>query len=198
LSRSQLEKIIGGRRYREFKLGLNLEQRKYTKDIFRFDVELRGLVMKSLSLIETSLQNQIVIASKPQKFDSFGHARRILQELPTNKQFLIAKKFGCSNGKEFRAVLRVLNDARNRAAHHERIWNCKLDFCLPQSFKERNLKAFPYTVRDFSIAGAVQALLILLNQFPEILEVPETLDNLLAELPLDRNWVLTTMGFEAA
>lgn len=154
--------------------------------------------MKSLSLIEISLQNQIVIASNAQKFDSFGHARRVLQELPTNKQFLIAKKFGCSNGKEFRAVLRVLNDARNRAAHHERIWNCKLDFCLTQSFKERNLKALPYTVRDFSIAGAAQALLILLSQFPEILEVPETLDNLLSELPLDRNWVLSTMGFEAA
>ena len=196
MSRAQLEKIIGGRRYREFKLGLSLEQRKYTKDIFRFDVELRGLVMKSLSLIEISLQNQIVIASKPQKFDSFGHARRVLQDLPTNKQFLIANKFGCSNGKEFRAVLRVLNDARNRAAHHERIWTCKLDFCLPQSFKERNLKALPYTVRDFSIAGAIQGLLILLSQFPEILEVPETLDNLLAELPFDRNWVLSTMGFE--
>jgi hypothetical protein len=71
MSRSQLEKIIGSRRYKEFKLGLNLEQRKFTKDIFRFDVELRGLVMKSLSLIEISLQNQIIIASKPQKFEVF-------------------------------------------------------------------------------------------------------------------------------
>jgi abortive infection bacteriophage resistance protein len=198
LTRTELERVIGRRRYREFKLGLKPEQRQYTRDIFRFDVELRGLVMMSLSIIEIVLQNQIIGASKPQKFDSFGHARRVLQELPTNKQFEIAQRFGCSNGKEFRAVLRVLNDARNRAAHHERIWNCKLDFCLPQSFKERNLMTFPYTVRDFSIAGAIQALLILLSHFPEILEVPETLDNLLSELPLDRNWVLSTMGFEVA
>jgi hypothetical protein len=58
------------------------------------------------------------------------------------------------------------------------------------------LKSLPYGVRDYSIAGAIQGLLILLSQFPEILEVPETLDNLLSELPLERKWVLSTMGFE--
>jgi hypothetical protein len=120
----------------------------------------------------------------------------VLQELPTNKQFEIANKFGCSNGKEFRAVLRVLNDARNRAAHHERIWNCKLDFCLPSNFKKVHLNSFPALTKDYSIAGALQGLIVLLGQFPEILEIPETLDNLIDELPIDKNYILRTMGFE--
>jgi abortive infection bacteriophage resistance protein len=195
-TRSELERVIGRRRYREFKLGLKPEQRQYTRDIFRFDVELRSLVMKSLSIIEIVLQNQIIGASKPQKFDSFGHARRVLQELPTNKQFEIAQRFGCSNGKEFRAVLRVLNDARNRAAHHERIWNCKLDFCLPVTFKQLHVQKIPFQIRDYSIAGALSALMILLSQFPEILEIPEAFDNLLEELPIDRSYVFFAMGFE--
>jgi abortive infection bacteriophage resistance protein len=193
---TRLEKVIGRRRYREFKSGLLPSQRIFTVDLFRFDVELRGLVIKSLSIIEIALQNQIIAVSKPQKFESFGHARRILQELPTHKQFAIAQKFGCANGKELRAILRVLNDARNRAAHHERIWNCKLNFCLPSAFLVRRRMSVNYKTRSFTIAGAFDAIMDLLSNFPEILQIEEELDNLLAELPIDRKYIINAMGFE--
>ncbi len=195
MSLTRLEKVIGRRRYREFKSGLLPSQRIYTADLFRFDVELRALVMKSLSIIEIALQNQIIAVSKPQKFESFGHARRVLQELPTHKQFAIAKKFGCSNGREFRAILRVLNDARNRSAHHERIWNCKLDFCLPSAFEVRRREKVNYETRSYTIAAAFDAIMDLMSHFPEILEIEEELDNLLSELPIDRKFIINAMGF---
>lgn len=196
MSKSRLAQTIGKRRYLEFKQGLPAHHRPYTLEVFIFDLELRALIMKIVSLIEIALQNQILAVSKPKRFDSFGHARRVLQELPTNKQFTIAQRFGCPNGKELRALLRVLNDARNRAAHHERVWNCKLDFCLPNSFQNRLENIPNFEIRSYSIAGAFVASIELLRNFPEIIQIHEELDNLFAEVPIDRDFLLKNMGFE--
>lgn len=192
----RLQKVLGKPRYSEYKQGLEPEFQRFTFNIFQFDLELRALLIKAVSVIELALQNQIRIVSKQTKFDSFGHARRILQELGASKQFLIANRFGCTNGKEFRAALRVLNDARNRAAHHERIWNCKLDFCLPNSLKSASIEAGYFAVRDFSIGGALFAAEHLLSQFPEFINLAEEIDNLLSELPVEKKYVMNCMGFE--
>ena len=53
-----------------------------------------------------------------------------------------------------------------------------------------------YETRSFTIAGAFDAIMDLLSNFPEILQIEEELDNLLAELPIDRKYIINAMGFE--
>ncbi len=53
-----------------------------------------------------------------------------------------------------------------------------------------------YEIRSYTIAGAFDAIMDLLSHFPGILQIEEELDNLLADLPIDRKYIINAMGFE--
>ena len=53
-----------------------------------------------------------------------------------------------------------------------------------------------YETRSYTIAGAFDAIMDLLSHFPGILQIEEELDNLLADLPIDRKYIINAMGFE--
>ena len=164
--------------------------------LYIFDLNLRALVIKSMSIIEIALELEIQIDATHSSRENFGSLRRLLKTLNSNRQFTLSRKLGFANQREMHVSLRNLNALRNRAAHHEPIWRRKLHFGVPK-FRESTLVLLGYTAIDwYSPAASILVIAALLRRLPELINFESEFEALLIRTEVDRIFLLRNMGFE--
>lgn len=193
MSAQQLELVIGSRRAKSFLTNVPITVEQSAIDLYLFDLNLRALVIKAMSIVEITLENQI---NHDPESKSFGALRRKIENLGAHEQFIVANHFGFSTQRELRVALRNFNALRNRAAHHEPLWRRRLHFGVPR-LRGHKTKLLQRNYIDlYSPAASLSVLAETLVSLPFLFDFQTEFQDLIHKSPIDQDFLLTNMGFE--
>lgn len=191
-----IDEFVGVQRFSEYAYPLVDKSVHSVMELYVLDIRLRALLIKAFSIIEIGLVSQLGKFGLASKFSSFGAARRALASLTNPQQFRIARKFGFQNQKEMKSCLIHLNHLRNRAAHHERVWNCQNKFSMPLMVKTDFADKYGFPKNLFVMAASLNLLISILKSFPPFIEFEKEFSALITSTSLEPQFLLQNMGFE--
>lgn len=165
-------------------------------ELYVFDLNLRALVMKVMSVMESELQLQLGIVQTDKRFITFGSLRKRIFKKPIEERQKIAEALGCRNSKELAALLLQMNEVRNLSAHHARLWNRRFHFSLPIRLVENSGLICGNPVNNNSTAACLSSINKSLALLPPFLDLNSELDRLLEITAINRTFILKNMGFE--
>ena len=108
----------------------------------------------------------------------------------------ISRNLGARNYKALRGALQNLNHLRNRVAHHERVWNHRNPFAFPDLGLKQSGSAAPLKANRHTLAWSLIGIGHILSAYPPLIEFEKLLEDLLTKTPIDRGFLLRSMGFE--
>jgi abortive infection bacteriophage resistance protein len=188
--------MIGQSRFDDYAGGLAHQKNGSISALYLFDLELRSLMMKGFCLVEhrliASFQTQKTLARRV----TFGDLRRIYKDLPTNVRFEIASSFGMPNQRELDSLLANFNAFRNRAAHHERVWNFKVLAAVPKSIHKYEFHNIGQVLLPHSVAATIAGLDKVLNKFTFDFAIADEVQKLIDATAFDSTFILQNLGFE--
>lgn len=188
--------LIGEKRFGEYRRGVKSGDEDLVHLYYKLDLELRGLYMKSVGLVEHLITSLVTPEHLPGQSLTFGDLRRTYSAKSPKDRFEISRQVGLKNQKELDGLLASLNSFRNRAAHHERIWNFRSKLAVPK----RILDVCPCELGDiespFSLAANLLGIQVLVPRDFRILPLAADVNAVLTQSHLDRNFILKSMGFE--
>jgi abortive infection bacteriophage resistance protein len=164
--------------------------------LFVFDLHLRALIMKGMSVLECELQLQLGTVQTDKRFITFGALRKRIFKKPVGRRQIIAESLGCRNPKELAAFLLQMNEIRNLAAHHARLWNRRFHFSIPMRLVENSSLSCGRSANNNSTAACLSAISKSLALLPPFLDVNSEFNALIESIPINRTFVLENMGFE--
>lgn len=191
-----LETFIGGLRFDEYRRGVNFGDESLVHRYYKLDLELRGLLIKSVGLVEHNLTSYVYPEHKPGQPLTFGDLRKIYTSKSAKERFEISRKFGMNNQKELDSLLASLNAFRNRAAHHERVWNYRVQLAVPKTALTSQIGGLGFVTSPFSLAANLVGIQTVLRKGPMMLHLESEINAVLNQSGLDRGFVLKSMGFE--
>lgn len=196
ITNAEIKSYIGDSKFAEYLGNPDIQTIEEALATYKFDIQLRGLLMSALGILEVGLCAQLISKGYEGKFSSFGQTRRILTDSPRAIREDISRSLGAKNYKQLRGSLQNLNYLRNRVAHHERIWNHRNPFAYPD-FGTRTLvpDAIPASNRHL-LAWSVVGIQNILNKYPNLMSFESQFENLIDSSPIDRSFLLKSMGFE--
>lgn len=192
----QLEILIGEKRFGEYLRGVNSGDEHLVHLYYRLDLELRGLYMKSVGVVEHLITSLVIPEHLPGQSLTFGDLRRTYSAIPPKARFEISRKVGLKNQKELDGLLASLNSFRNRAAHHERIWNFRSKLAVPKQTLEVGPCELGHIESPFSLAANFVGIELLVPRDSRLLRLSKDVNDVLNRSHLDRNFILKSMGFE--
>lgn len=196
MASSKLVSLIGEIRARSFITDIPMEMQPFAVDLYRFDLNLRGEVIKAMSMVEIALELCTEDFAKQELGTTFGTMRRRINELDAKTQFQIAKRFGFSTQRELKVAMRNFNTLRNRAAHHEPIWQRKLHFGIPQLRGQAASLCGLMASDLYSPAASFALLARTLRFLPPLVDFELEFDQTIGRVPVARDFILKSMGFE--
>jgi abortive infection bacteriophage resistance protein len=193
---SEIHSYIGENKFSEYLGNPEIQTLEIALATYKFDIQLRGLLMSALGVLEVGLCAQLVRHGCDGQFISFGHARKVLAHSGKAVREEISRALGAKNYKQLRGALQNLNYLRNRVAHHERIWNHRNPFAYPDfGRKPWETKRSPNPNRHL-LAWSVVGIQTILNEYPKLISFENQFEKLLWKTPIDRGFLLKSMGFE--
>jgi abortive infection bacteriophage resistance protein len=196
INESDIHAYIGESKFSEYLGNPDVETLEIALATYKFDIHLRGLLMSALGVLEVGLCAQLEKHGFDDQFNSFGHARRVLAHSGKAVREEISRALGAKNYKQLRGALQNLNYLRNRVAHHERIWNHRNPFAYPdfgRQFGQTN--RIPNSNRHL-LAWSVVGIQTILIEYPRLISFESQFEKLLWNTPLDRVFLLKSMGFQ--
>jgi abortive infection bacteriophage resistance protein len=198
MSSHEFDFHFGSKRRTEYQHPLEGIAKEAFIRLFLFDLKLRALIIKAMSLIELSIQVKVLRYRPAIVIQSFGQLRREISDLPSGLQHLIAKEVGVGNPKQLRALLRNFNTLRNCAAHHERVWNKRLPFAIPKITESIYPTLGSQSLDRYSSAASLLGIMHFLTALPYLFDFEREFDQLIEETDFDRDFLLKSMGFEVS
>jgi abortive infection bacteriophage resistance protein len=197
ISEAEINSYIGDSRFEEYFGNPYIQTIEEALVTYKFDIQLRGLLISALGVLEVGLRAQLISKGCDDTFSSFGQARRILADSGKTIREETSRALGAKNYKQLRGALQNLNYLRNRVAHHERIWNHRNPFAFPDfGTSQFDSKTTPDSNRHL-LAWSVVGIQHILNRYPELISFESQFENLIVHTPLDRSFLLKSMGFKA-
>lgn len=196
IPRESIENYIGVDRWLEYAKPFPELNGQSISSCYKFDIELRGFLLSAISVIEISLVTQLSIIGVEQKFDSFGQARRALENIPRVSQNLIARNLGVGNYKKLRGALQNLNYLRNRLAHHERVWNHRNRFAFPDLDCSNRLQSLGFVKNRHVLAYSLVGMAAILQKCPDLVDFENRLQKMTKNWNVSQSFLLKCMGFE--
>ena len=195
---SEIYSYIGEKKFSEYLVNPEIQTLEIALSTYKFDIQLRGLLMSALGVLEVGLCAQLFRHGCEDEFLSFGHARKVLAHSGKTVREEISRALGAKNYKQLRGALQNLNYLRNRVAHHERIWNHRNPFAYPDfGMKPRVSRRIPNSNRH-SLAWSVVGIQTMLNEYPKLISFENQFEMLLRKAQIDRGLLLKSMGFEVS
>lgn len=164
--------------------------------LYVLDLHLRALIMKVMSIFECELQLQLGAVQTDKRFITFGSLRKRIFKKPMDRRQIIAESIGCKNSKELAALLLQMNEVRNFAAHHARLWNRRFHFSIPMRLAEDSGLDCGRPANNNSTAACLRAINKILSVLPPFLDLNSELNVLIAGSPINRTFILKNLGFE--
>lgn len=164
--------------------------------LYVFDLHLRALIMKGMSVLESELQLQFGTVQTAKRFITFGSLRKRIFKNPMDRRQIIAESLGCRNPKELAAFLLQMNEVRNLAAHHARLWNRRFHFSIPMRLVENSSIHCGMPANNNSTAACLSAICNNLALLPPFLDLNSELNALIEITPINRTFILANMGFK--
>jgi abortive infection bacteriophage resistance protein len=196
ISELEIEQFIGKTRWAEYCEPFRDKNLDFTIECYRFDCELRGILMSAIAVIEVALVTQLQLAGNFNTFESFGQARRALDTLPDKASNQIARNLGATNFRKLRGALQNLNYLRNRVAHHERVWNHRNRFAFPQITDKPHFSLLGYVTNRHVLAFSIIGIATLIETCPKVFDFEERLITLVESHGNTKLFLLNSMGFE--
>jgi abortive infection bacteriophage resistance protein len=197
ITNSELKPYIGEKRFGQYFCNPTIQSPELSLETYKFDIELRGLLISALGVIEVGLEAQLNQSGFQADLQSFGHARKVLEGAGTSERELISRNLGARNYKELRGALQNLNYLRNRVAHHERVWNHRNPFSFPDFGSPPKETRIPKGQIRRLIAWSLFGIEQILCAFPELIAFERQFESLVTSSSIDHHFLLTSMGFEA-
>jgi abortive infection bacteriophage resistance protein len=191
-----LATYIGSMRATKFLEALPTCAQDRQVELYIFDLNLRALVMKSMSIIEISLDLEIAEDRIDGPSETFGDMRRRIRSLKAKEQFRISKRLGFANQREMNVSLRNLNSLRNRAAHHEPIWRSNLHFGVPLFRESENYLLGITSSNRYLPAASILVISAILSNLPKLIDFELEFKDMLESSKVERYFLLKNMGFE--
>ena len=198
ISKIEIEQFIGNTRWAEYSEPFRDKNFDFTVECYRFDCELRGILMSAIAVIEIAMVTQLQLVGRFNSFESFGQARRALDTLPDKARNQIARNLGVSNFRKLRGALQNLNYLRNRVAHHERIWNHRNRFAFPQITNKTPFSDLGSVTNRHVLAFSIIGIASLIETCPLVFDFEERVISLVESHGNTKFFLLNSMGFEAA
>jgi abortive infection bacteriophage resistance protein len=164
--------------------------------LYVFDLHLRALIIKVMSVLESELQLQLGTVQTDKRFITFGSLRKRIFKKPMDRRQIIAESLGCRNPKELAAFLLQMNEVRNLAAHHARLWNRRFHFSIPLRLAEDSSLDCGRPTNNNSTAACLSAVSKSLAMLPPFLDLNSEFNALIESIPINRTFILENMGFE--
>ena len=196
LSDFAIRAYIGEQKFNEYISNSALTDMSLALATYEFDIQLRGLLMSALGVLEVGLCAQLIQTGNSATFSSFGHARKVLAHSGKATRETISRNLGARNYKALRGALQNLNHLRNRVAHHERVWNHRNPFAFPELGLKQSGSAAPLKTNRHTLAWSLIGIGHILSAYPPLIEFEKLLEELLTKTPIDRGFLLRSMGFE--
>ena len=193
---SQLEKLIGEKRFLQYLLGVRAGDDQLVHQYYKLDLECRGIFMKSVGFVEHRLISLVSLEGHSGQSPTFGDLRRTYKSMSATDRFNISRAFGVANQKELESLLASLNAFRNRAAHHDRIWNFRSKLAVPKRVIEPRLSELGKVKSPFSLAANLVGIDLLVPSETQILNLARDINNVIQKSHLDRDFIRESMGFE--
>ena len=191
-----LELLIGKIRFDEYRRGVNFGDENLVYRYYKLDLELRGIFIKSVGIVEHRLSTHLHLEHLAGHSMTFGNLRRLYSSKGAKDRFEISRRFGMNNQKELDALLASLNAFRNRAAHHERIWNYRVQLAVPKAALTPQPGELGAVESPFSLAANLVGIQRFMSIQPLHLPLDFEVTAALQQSGLDRNYVMKNMGFE--
>lgn len=188
--------LIGEKRFGEYQKGVKSGDEHLVHLYYKLDLELRGLYMKSVGVVEHRITSIVIPDHLPGQSLTFGDLRRTYSAKPPKDRFEISKNLGLKNQKELDGLLASLNSFRNRAAHHDRIWNFRARLAVPKRTLELGQTELGKIQSPFSLAATFVGIELLVPRDARLVRLSKDLNETLNQSQLDRDFILKSMGFE--
>ena len=192
----QLEKLIGEKRFGEYLHGVRYGDEHLVHLYYKFDLELRGIYMKSVGVVEHRLGSLLSSELHTGQSLTFGDLRRNYSAKTPKDRFEVSRKLGLKNQKEVDGLLSSLNSFRNRAAHHERIWNFRARLAVPKRTLDLGLSELGVVESPYSLAANIIGIDLLVPQESRILNLAGDISEVINQSCIDRSFILKSMGFK--